>query len=99
MRAAITTDAANRILVHGKPVSAEQLMTLRETAASTLRSPARNLIHEQVRFMAIDRGFFQSDDPKAQVFYKAALWYAEQENDLLTQLAADSYTQPSQLES
>lgn len=93
LRALIDVDDNRRILVRGKLASTEDLIVLQQSADTALNSVARNLIHEQVRFMAIDKGYLQSDDPKTQLFYKAALWFAQQENDLLKQMAG-TYTQP-----
>ncbi len=89
LHAIITVDENRRIFIKGKPVNAEQLVTLQESAASAVNSQARNLIREQVRFAAIDQGFLKSDDPKTQLFYKAALWYAQEEDSLLRQMASD----------
>lgn len=88
LRAIITVDEDNRIFIQGKPASVEQLMSLQESAASALNSTARNLIREQVRFAAVDKGFLKSDNLKTQLFYKAALWYAQEEDELLRQMAA-----------
>ncbi len=90
LRAIITVDEGRRILVQGKPLAAEQVLALQESAAAALANPAASLIDEQVRFAAIDRGFLQSDDPKTQLFYKAALWFAQERKNLLTQLSGPS---------
>lgn len=90
LHAIITVDENRHILVQGKPLNVDQLLTLQESAVSVLNSQARNLIHEQVRFAAIDQGFLKSDDPKTQLFYKAALWFAQEETTLLKQLAGAS---------
>lgn len=88
LRAVITADK-QRVLIHGKPVSADYLISLRTSAETALSSTARNLIHDQVRFIAIDQGFLQSADPTTQLFYKAALWFSQEETDLLKQLAGN----------
>lgn len=87
LTAMIQVDENRQILVRGRPVSTEQLVMLKESAAVAVNSQARNLIKEQVRFMAIDQGFLKSDDPKTQTFYKAALWFAQEEDTLLRQMA------------
>lgn len=92
LRGVLNMDANNRLMVRDKVVSLDDIAMLRDTADTALRSPARKLVHEQVRFMAIDKGFLQSDDPKTQLFYKAALWFAQEEDNLLKQLAGDLST-------
>lgn len=87
LHAIITVDESQRILIQGRLATVEQLVSLQESATSVLNSQARNLIHEQVRFAAIDQGFLKSDDPKTQLFFKAALWFAQEESTLLKQLA------------
>lgn len=89
LRAVIGVDANQRMTINGKPVSLDDMATLRDTADTALRSPARKLVHEQVRFMAIDKGFLQTEDPKVQLFYKAALWFAQEETELLKQMAGN----------
>lgn len=87
LHAIITVDENQRILIQGKLATVEQLIALQESATSVLNSQARNLIREQVRFAAIDQGFLKSDDPKTQLFYKAALWFAQEETELLQRMA------------
>lgn len=89
LHAIISVDENRRILVQGKPISSEQAFALSESAATALRSQALSLVHEQVKFAAIDRGFLKSDDPRTQLFYKAALWFAQQERELLEMLSPD----------
>lgn len=92
LRAIITVDENRRVLVQGKPLDTEQLIVLRESASSTLNSYARNIIREQIRFAAIDQGFLKSDDPQTQLFYKAALWFAQEEQNLLENIASPDPT-------
>lgn len=86
IRAAITV-RGGRIFINGKQAEPEMLLSLHEAADAVLKNQARKLIHEQVRFMALDKGFLGTDDPTQQLFYKAALWYSQEENNLLEQLA------------
>lgn len=87
LHAIITVDENRRVLVGGKAFSAEQMLALRESADTALNSQARALIREQVRFAAINNGFLQSEDPRTQLFYKAALWFAQEEQNLLQQMS------------
>lgn len=90
LRAIISTDENRRILVNGKPLEPDQALLLRESARTTLDSFARKVVQEQVRFKAVDEGFLKSNDLETGKFYKSALWYAQEENELLRILAQDS---------
>jgi hypothetical protein len=85
-RAIISKDESRRILVQGKPLSEEQAALFLEGAYALTTNPAQKLIRDQVRFMAVDRGFLQSSNPETQLFYKAALWYAQTEQELVLEL-------------
>lgn len=89
LRAMISTDENRRVLVQGKLLSPEQAISLRESATSLLNNQAMKLIREQVRFAAIDQGFLQNEkaDPYRELFYKAALWYAQSERELVEAIA------------
>lgn len=89
LRAMISTDENRRVLVQGKLLSPEQGISLRESATSLLNNQAMKLIREQVRFAAIDQGYLQNEkaDPYRELFYKAALWYAQAEKELVEAIA------------
>lgn len=86
-RAIITVDDHRRIVVNGSPLSIEQTQSLQKNAYALSKNQALKLIRDQVRFRAVDLGFLQSKDPEAQLFYKAALWYAQEETELIESLA------------
>jgi len=92
LRAVVDVNENRQVVIRGRVASTEDLVVYQQSAENAVKSIARNLIHNQVRFMAIDKGYLQSDDPKTQLFYKAALWFSQQETDLLKQMAG--YTQP-----
>lgn len=89
LRSILAIDGNRRILVNGSPLSIEQSQNLQEGAYALLRNPARKLIRDQVRFQAIDKGYLQSNDPKLQLFYKAALLFAQEEDELVRTLAGN----------
>lgn len=94
VKAIISVGENQQILVHGKPLALDQAIALRESAQAALNSYARALVHEQIRFAAVDAGFLknESDDRYRSVFYKAALWFAQQENELLKALSPTDST-------
>lgn len=93
LRAIIQVDESLRILVNGRPVDNEQLLVLRESARALLNSPVRRLVREQVRFAAIDTGFLKNPgDLEREIFYKAALWYDQEQEQLFQSLASQHST-------
>lgn len=88
-RAIITVDDNRRIVVQGKPLSTEQTQSLQESAFALANNPALKLIRDQVRFQAVDLGYLQNvdSDKYRELFYKAALWYAQEETALIASLA------------
>ena len=86
----LRVDEQNRLLVRGKPVDLELAIKLKESAAQTLNSVARNLVHEQVARLAFLLGMHKATDFDQVLFYKAALWWGDQEDKLLRAMAQDS---------
>lgn len=85
-RAILAVDGSRRVLVNGRPLSIEQSQSIQEGAHALLRNPTLKLVRDQVRFQAVDKGFLQSDNPSTQLFYKAALLYAQEEQRLVESL-------------
>lgn len=89
-RDTITFDAARgAIFVNGKQLTPEQATLLRTSANAAQDSFALKLVHEQVRFKAVKMGVHEGLNPDMIMFAKAALWYAEEENKLLSTLASE----------
>jgi len=89
VRAIITLDDSRRIVVQGKPLSIEQTQSLQEGAVALRTNVARQLIRDQVRFKAVDVGYLQNthSDKYQELFYKAALWFAQEEDALVESLS------------
>lgn len=89
LRSLITQSENGTILVQGRPLAADELIGLRESAVSAVHSKARQLVQNQVRFAAIDKGYLKSYNQDDALFYKAALWFAQEENALLEWLGGN----------
>lgn len=89
LKSIISIDQSHNIYVMGQPLDGDQVVKLRNSASSTIHSEARRLVQNQVRFAAIDKGFLKNYDDKDELFYKAALWYSQQENELLEALSGE----------
>lgn len=90
-RSILAVDENRRIVVNGQPLSLEQSESIQQGATALLRNPALKLIRDQIRFSAIDRGYLQNtnSDRYQDLFYKAALLYAQEEQELTRQLAGE----------
>lgn len=87
LRARIVIDGAGMVYVDGKPVSAPQLIALRESAAAMTENYALRFVREQVRFLAVEKGVHQNLTPEHGLFAKAALWAIHEEDTLYRKLA------------
>lgn len=88
LRGMISTDESRRMTIAGRVVAPDQLIALKESAQNALDSQALKIVRDQVRFKAIDQGYLSALDPtKTATFYKAALWYVQEEVALLQSLA------------
>lgn len=90
----ITTDDAGRLHIRGKAVEYDQAVLLRESALNVLRSPAYQIIREQVLAVAVHKGIHEALTTDQMWFAKAAIWYGVQELDLLNTLAGDAGNSP-----
>ena len=63
-------------------------VTSSQTVALTTNTTLQ-LVRDQVRFTCVENGFMKNEksDPYQSLFYKAALWYAQEEKTLIEALA------------
>lgn len=85
----LKVDEQGNLFVKGKPVDMEKAIKLKESATQALSSMARMLVHEQVARLSFVNGFHKATDIDQVLFYKAALWWGEQEDTLLRSIAQD----------
>lgn len=85
-RDTITFDLQGNVYVNQKRLNQEQLIALKESCNGLSNSFARNLIHEQVKYSAVKMGVHEGLNPDMILFAKAALWYCEQEDKLISTL-------------
>lgn len=83
----ITLDEEGNILVQGRRLKPEQELQLREAARGTLSNQARKLVHDQVLFRAVALGVHTVTTPEQMYFSRAAIWFGQQEIELLKILA------------
>lgn len=85
-RDAITFDVQGGVYVNQKKLNQEQMIAFRESCNALRNSFARNLIHEQIKYSAVKMGVHEGLNPEMILFAKAALWYAEQEDKMISTL-------------
>lgn len=90
----IVVDDAGKLLIRGKTLDYEQALLLRESAKAVLNSPAWKLVHEQALYLGVSEGFLKAQSEKHVLFGQAAVWFGQQEKDILAILAGDPGNSP-----
>ena len=90
----ITVDDANVLHIQGKPVNKERALMLRESALNVLRSPAYQVIREQVLYQAVSKGVHEGMSVDQIQFSKAAIWFGDEEMKLLKVFASEAGNLP-----
>lgn len=88
-REIIKTMPDGRMLIDGRAITIETARVLRESALATLNSQARKFVQEQVAFKAITLGVHNGDAVEKLFFCRAALWWGQEEEELLKTLAGN----------
>lgn len=90
----IRVDDAGKLLIRGRAIEYEQAVLLRESARNVLLSPAWQLVHEQALYAGVSEGFLKAQSEKQMLFGQAAVWFGQQEKDLLSVLAGEVGNSP-----
>lgn len=77
------------ILIRGKEMEPDQAIAFRGAAIALQDNIARKIIHDQVMFEAVKMGIHQGLNQDMIMFSKAAMWYGEEENRLLSSIVAE----------
>lgn len=85
----VKLDQNGTLLVRGRQLTIEQAQSLIQSAAGLKDNFARKLIQEQVKFEAVKIGIHKALDNDALMFSKAALWYIEQEEAILSEIVSE----------
>lgn len=75
------------LFINGEPVDYERVQVLRHSAAQVLENRAFRLCADQVRYLAVEKGLSSKLLPDDLLFYRAALWYADEMRKHLAILA------------
>jgi len=79
--------SGGRIFLNGKPVDDDKTSQVRNQAKDLLEHPLRQLVREEVSFRAVKLGVHKANDLNEMFFSKAAIWQAQQEDEIYEQLA------------
>ncbi len=83
----ISTSDEGEILLNGSSLDIEKLLLLRESARTALDNPALKIVNHEVEYIAVVNGVHKAQTPYDLIFYKAALWYGQQQKLQLSILA------------
>lgn len=74
-------------MINGKELDQEQMISFKEACAVLKDNYARKVIHEQIRYKAIDLGINKAISVDTIYFSKAALWVLNELEILITKLS------------
>lgn len=82
----ISYDQQGILLVNGRQLALEQAQSLLQSVEGLHDNYARKLIRTQVQYEAIKLGLHNGLSPDTILFAKAAIWYGEQEDRLISEI-------------
>ncbi len=83
----VNIDQSGRVYFNGKAVDADKVSQLKEQARDLLDNPLRQLVREEVSFRAVKLGVHKADNLEGVFFSKAAIYQAQQEDEIYERLA------------
>lgn len=75
------------LVIHGKPLSLQEAIALREHAIAALNNKALTLVLEQARYAALNHAAENANDITQLLFARAAIWLGKQQTLVLQMLA------------
>ena len=85
----IVRDEMGRLIVNGKHLDVEQILAFRQSLMSLKDNPARKLISDQKKFLAVEMGVHKGLNPEMIEFSKACLWNIEQDEKIIDEILAE----------
>jgi len=83
----VNVDHSGKIYVNGKAVDAGKVSQMQKQARDLLDHPLRQLVREEVSFRAVKLGVHKANDLEGVYFAKAAIYQAQQEDEIYERLA------------
>ena len=87
IRGIIDTNDAGEILINGSSLDYEKAMQIRESAKLADDNSVLKLVREQVTYTAIVNGINKATTLENMNFYKAAVWFGQEEDRIIKILA------------
>lgn len=78
--------APGMVTINGKALDTEQAVVFKDSCIALQDNFARKVIHEQIRYLAVNWGVHNGLNTEMIMFSKAALWTLEEEQKLLDKL-------------
>lgn len=78
-----------QLLVDGSPLKANEAATIMEISRNILDNSLMNKIWNQIKYECLKRGVSEGNNPDSIMFYRAAIWFGEQERNWLRMFAGD----------
>lgn len=82
----ITKDEEEKLLIKGRYLGREEMLSLRESAEALSKNQVRRIIREQTAMEAIKIGVHTAVSNEMNLFCKSALWNHAKEQELLNNL-------------
>jgi hypothetical protein len=90
IRKLVARDNLGRLLINGKPMDdVEQLLAFRQSLMSYKDNPARKMLADQKKFLALEMGVFNGLNPEMIQFSKAVLYCIEQDEKIIDEILAE----------
>lgn len=83
----IKVNEEGTLLINNRSLEYDQVLKLRDSSRALQNNHARKVIREQVKFAAIATGVHRAKDLDEMLFAKAALWWGEKEDELVSILS------------
>lgn len=83
----IDYNSEGELLLSGRSLDIEKVTQLREASRTALNNVALKLVSDEVLFTAITQGVHKVENPLQMLFYRAAIWYSQQQQEFLKKLA------------
>lgn len=87
IRGIIETNDDGEIVINGSSLDIEKTIQICEAARIAENSPVLKLIRDQVTYTAIVNGVNKAIRPEEMNFYKAAVWFGQEEEKMIKALA------------
>lgn len=87
IRGIIETNDDGDIVINGSSLDLEKTIQICDAARIAQSSPILKLIRDQVTYTAIVNGINKAVTPENMNFYKAAVWFGQEEEKIINTLA------------